>query len=238
MEVPRKRAKTRPDGVMKGDGAASSDMKVDGAASSSSAAAKQIAELRAELEECKLGKIAAEERHDRVVRDLKESYSDALEWAYSVKHVRREYWLEKGHTDEYADAMEDFLVRFKLIIKLLRAGGAVGDSIYVEFDLEDEEAAHDDVLMIYWKELASTLVHWSEYHADVETLKVSIACIDTPDTVLDVLRPAMKRSSIEHVGFFSDRTPRAWKLAKFIGDIIQTNHHVTSVGFRPCRALK
>ncbi|EJK75715.1 hypothetical protein THAOC_02558, partial [Thalassiosira oceanica] len=50
-------------------------------------------------------KNAAELRHEQAVEDLKGSYSDALEWAYSVKPIPREHWLEKGYTEEYADGL-------------------------------------------------------------------------------------------------------------------------------------
>ena len=223
MEVPRKRAKTCPGGDLKDDGSASAT------------AAQQIAELQAELDKCKRENIAAEERHDQVVHDLKGSYSDALDWAYSTKAVPRAHWLEKGHTEEYADAMEELLNSFKQIIKELRMG-TVGDGIQVEFGLQEEgqqdiTATHDDMLMPHWKEFANALIHWSEYHADEETLTVSIIFIETPDAVLDVLRRAIKQSKVGHVGFVSDGTPKTWKLAEFIGYIIQTNHKVTTVGF-------
>ena len=172
-----------------------------------------------------------------MVRDLKRSYSDAFEWAHLAKsrpqyHV---HWLGKGHSDEYVDAIESLLSTFKQIIKDLRTG-SVGARISVKFELPDDDghrvtAAHDEKLMPYWKELANALVHWSEYHAGDETLEVSIVCVETPDAVLDLLRPAIKRSRVKYVGFVSDGTPKPWKLAEFIGDIIQTNHEVTSVGF-------
>ncbi|EJK71992.1 hypothetical protein THAOC_06516, partial [Thalassiosira oceanica] len=197
---------------------------------------QQILDLEAELERCKREKLERGERHDQVVRDLKTSYSDAFEWAYSVK-ARPQYqvhWLGKGHTDEYVDAIESLLNTFKRIVKELRTG-SVGARISVKFELQDDghrvTAAHDYMLMPYWKELANALVHWSEYHAGKETLEISIICIETPDAVLDVLRPALKRSRVKYVGFVNDGTPKSWTLAEFIGDIIRTNHGVTSVGF-------
>ncbi|EJK58104.1 hypothetical protein THAOC_21795, partial [Thalassiosira oceanica] len=74
MEVPRKKARTCPHG-RNDDGA------------TAPTAARQIAELKAELEAHKREKISTEKRHNQVVRDLNSSYSDALEWAYSVKSV-------------------------------------------------------------------------------------------------------------------------------------------------------
>ena len=55
--------------------------------------------------------------------------------------------------------------------------------------------------------------------------------IETPDAVLNVLRPAIKRSSVGYVSFTSDGTPKSWKLAEFIEDVIQTNHKVTDLAF-------
>ena len=224
MEVPQKKAKTCPNGT-------------NDARAPAPTAAQQIAALQAELERCELEKtaaiaekIAAEQRHDRVVREMK----SALEWAYSGKFIPRRHWLEKGHNEEYAYLMEALLNSFEQIIKELMTG-TVGATIKVEFDLQVDAghvtADHDDVLMPYWKELANSLVHWSEYHAGEETLEVSILCIETPDAVLDVLRPAIMQSNANSLGFTGDGTPKTWKLAEFIEDIVQTNHTVATVGF-------
>ena len=239
MEAPPKKAKTCSIGT-KDVGASAS--------TSTPSSAQQIAELRAELERCKMEhnrvvadlereKIATAERHDRVVRDLKGSYSDALEWAYSVETVPRDYWLGKGHSEEYADAMEELLDTFIHIIKGRRMGSAGSFVGVLAFRLQDDEgnritADHDDVLMPYSTEFANALVHWSEYHATgKESISmVSFFNIETPDAVLDVLRPALKQAKVQHVGFENDGTPKTWMLAKFIEDVVQTNHSVTDVG--------
>ncbi|EJK71560.1 hypothetical protein THAOC_06982 [Thalassiosira oceanica] len=233
MEVPRKRAKTCPD-----------DDTADGGAAASTAAQQQIAELRAELAKCKREHEQVvrdlNRRHAQMVRDLKGSYSNALEWTYTVKAIPRDHWLEKGHTGEYAGAMEELLVSFTDTIKKLRTGelstGTSSPHIGIGFALLDEEehqvtADHDDALMPYWMELAKALIHWSEYHANDKTLEIVIDCIETPDFVLNVLRPAMKLSKVEYLGFVDDGSPRTWKLAAFMDDIIQTNHTVAGVGF-------
>lgn len=251
--------------------ACSDDAEDDGAATTPTTAAKQIAELQAELERRKIEhdnavrdlsrrheqvvrdlkgeKIAMEECHDQVVRELKGkcsdlkaghsglkgSYSDALNWAYSETTVQRDHWLEKGHTDEYADAMGSLLNTFKHIIKDLRTG-TVGESIEVRFDLQDDDGRsvttdHDEVLMPYWRELANALIHWSEYHAGEEALHVIICCVETPNAVLDVLSLAMKRSKVRAFGIVSDGHSRPCKLDEFIVDMIHSNHEVTTVGF-------
>mmetsp|Transcript_5113 Transcript_5113/g.11836 ORF Transcript_5113/g.11836 Transcript_5113/m.11836 type:complete len:494 (-) Transcript_5113:71-1552(-) len=232
MEVPRKKAKTCP-----------GDDTNDGGAEETPTAARQIAELQAKLERCRREKAAAlweknaaELRHEQVVEDLKGSYSDALEWAYSVKSIPRDHW-EVEYAEEYADAMDEFQDTFKQIIKELRTGTVAGRVVVVFKCLDEEDqqyitADHDDLLMPYWKEFAKALVHWSDYHADEETpLEVSFFYIETPDAVLDVLRPALERSNVEFVGFLSDGNPRPSKLAKFMEDIIQKNHLMTKVGF-------
>ncbi|EJK57082.1 hypothetical protein THAOC_22912, partial [Thalassiosira oceanica] len=129
----------------------------------------------------------------------------AIEWALTVKSIPRDHWLEKGHTGEYAGAMEEFLVSFTDTIKELRTGelwtGTRSPRIDIRFALFDEEdhevtADHDDVLMPYWMELAKALIHWSEYHASDESLAITIDHIETPDAVLDVLRLAIKQSKV------------------------------------------
>ncbi|EJK77211.1 hypothetical protein THAOC_00972, partial [Thalassiosira oceanica] len=224
MEVPRKRAKACP-----GDDTA------DGGVAASTAARQQIAELRAELAKCK-------REHEQVVRDLSRRHDQmvrdqnrAIEWALTVKSIPRGHWLEKGHTGEYAGAMKRLLDRFKRTIRELRTG-TVGNRINVRFNLRDEEghevtADHDDSLTSYWKELANALVYWSEYHANDKTLEITIDHIETPDAVLDVLRPAIKQSKVKNIAIDGDGTPKPWKLAAFIEDIIQTNHTVTGVVF-------
>ncbi|EJK44149.1 hypothetical protein THAOC_37338 [Thalassiosira oceanica] len=85
--------------------------------------------------------------------------------------------------------------------------------------------------MSYWKELANALIHWSGYHAGEETLQVTICCVETPNAVLDVLSLAMKRSKVRAFGFTGDGSPKTWRFAKFIVDMIHSNHEVTTVGF-------
>ncbi|EJK75587.1 hypothetical protein THAOC_02687 [Thalassiosira oceanica] len=246
MEVPRKKAKKCP-----GD-----DDTADGGVAASTAAQQQIAELRAELAKYKsrLDRVVRDlngckREHRQLVRDLKKAnnaterrhkqmvrdQNRAIEWALTVKSIPRDYWLEKGHTGEYAVAMERLLDRFKRIIKELRKGAVGDDRICVWFELNEEEdleviADHDKKLMPYWKEFANALVYWSEYHANDKTLEIIIDRIETPDAVLDALRPAMQ-SKVEYFGFVDDGSPRTWKLAEFIEDILQTNHTVTGVGF-------
>ena len=169
----------------------------------------------------------------RELKDLRGSYSGALKWAYTAKTTPREHWLEKGHSAEHAGAMVKLQRRFMQTIKDLRTG-TVGKRVDVRFILQDGEgnditADHDDVLMPYWKELANAIRHWSEYHANDETLVFLIGLIETPDSVLDVLRPALKQSKVEYVGFHGDGTPKTWKLAKFIEDVVKTNLQVTRV---------
>ncbi|EJK56550.1 hypothetical protein THAOC_23540, partial [Thalassiosira oceanica] len=154
------------------------------------------------------------------------------------KPIPREHWLEKGYTEEYADAMDEFQDTFKQTIKELRTGTA-GERVEIKVvsRFQDEEdlyvsADHDDVLIPYWKEFANAIVHWSEYHAGEATLQVVIRRIETPDAVLDVLCPAIKRSKVRAFGFTGDGSPKTWRFAKFIADIIRTNHEVTGVGFR------
>ena len=171
----------------------------------------------------------------RELKDLQGSYSDALKWAYTDEIAPYEHWIEEGYPEEYADAMVELQERFEQIIKDLRMG-TVGRRVVVQFDIQNEEdqritAAHDDVLMPYWNELANAIVHWSEYHANEGNLEVIIQRIETPEAVLDVLRPAIKQSKVRYVGFVDDGVPRSWKLAEFVEDIIKTNHKVIGVGF-------
>ncbi|EJK71599.1 hypothetical protein THAOC_06940 [Thalassiosira oceanica] len=181
-------------------------------------------------------KIATEERHNQLVRDLKESYSDALEWLYSVETISRDYWLDKGHTEEYADEMEILLDSFIRIIKGLRMGTTGSSVWFLVFRLQDEEgnhitADHDDVLMPYWTEFANALIHWSKYHATgrERISMVSFFNVETPDAVLDILRPALKQAKVNYVGLENNSTPQTWKLAEIIEDVIQTNHKVMHV---------
>ncbi|EJK49116.1 hypothetical protein THAOC_32039 [Thalassiosira oceanica] len=156
----------------------------------------------------------------RELKDLQGSYSDALKWAYTDEIAPYEHWIEEGYPEEYADAMVELQERFEQIIKDLRMG-TVGRRVVVQFDLQNEEdqritAAHDDVLMPYWNELANAIIHWSEYHANEGNLEVIIQRIETPEAVLDVLRPAIKQSKtnqkVTGVGFYSVmRSNKEWK---------------------------
>ncbi|EJK43786.1 hypothetical protein THAOC_37736, partial [Thalassiosira oceanica] len=211
------------------------------------AAATKIAELRAELE-------ALKESHDVVVNELRakvdalqaenesrkreiEGLTSALQWAYGVERIPGTHWFERGHSEEYADAMENLLSSMKESIMDLRMGTVsndFGESINIDFDLLDEDASfiradHDELLMPYWKELAAALRHWSEYHADGKCLEVETNQIELPNAVLDILRPAFEESRIKRVCFDNYRHNR--DMAGFVKKVLQTNHFVTRLGF-------
>ncbi|EJK53199.1 hypothetical protein THAOC_27419, partial [Thalassiosira oceanica] len=213
------------------------------------AAATKIAELQAELE-------ALKQSHNVVVNELNanidalqaknesqkreiEGLSSALQWAYAIEEIPQQHWLEQGHSEEYADAMENLLGSMKEIIQTLSLGTVLNDSdhgkkiVKIDFDLQNEDenyirADHDELLMPYWKELASALRHWSEYHADGQRLQVGIQYIELPKTVLDILRPAFELSRIET--FFFENSLHSGDLADFAKKVLQTNHFVTG----PC----
>ncbi|EJK57050.1 hypothetical protein THAOC_22951 [Thalassiosira oceanica] len=168
-----------------------------------------------------------------------ESLTSALQWAYAVEEIPRQHWLERGHDEDYADAMENLLSSMEESIKDLRMG-TVSDSefgenmIKIEFILQDEvenyiHADQDETLMPYWKELASALRHWSEYHADGKCLKVEIIYIELPKVVLDILRPAFEESRIENV--FFENSHHTGDMADFAKKVLQSNHFITEVGF-------
>ncbi|EJK44198.1 hypothetical protein THAOC_37287 [Thalassiosira oceanica] len=92
-------------------------------------------------------------------------------------------------------------------------------------------ADHDDLLVPYWKEFGAALIHWSEYRASGKTLGIIIDRISTPDAVLNLLGQAIKQSKVKAIFVGGDGTPKPWKLAEFMTEIIQTNYEMTGVGF-------
>ncbi|EJK51429.1 hypothetical protein THAOC_29398, partial [Thalassiosira oceanica] len=212
------------------------------------AAVAKIAELQAELE-------ALKESHSVVVNELNgkvdalqtknESLTSALQWAYAVEEIPPQHWLGRGYSEEYADAMENLLDGVKQSIKDLRMGTVFNseldeNAVKIMFDLldEDEEdnrilADHDESLMPYWKELASALNHWSDYHANGKYLGVLICFIELPKAVLDILRPAFERSRIKTLCLSNSRL--SGDMAEFTRKVLQTNHLVTEVGFADIR---
>ncbi|EJK59331.1 hypothetical protein THAOC_20463 [Thalassiosira oceanica] len=212
---------------------------------------RQLVSLRALQEENALLKArleASEERSQSLqkhklevddmrlkLKELQGCYSDALKWAYTAETTPREHWIEKGYPEDYADQMANLQQSMRNIIKDLRMG-TVGSKCTIDVRFDEENligisADHDDVLMPYWKELANAIIHWSDYHSNKNHLEIYIAYIETPNEVLDVLRPAIKQSKVKFAGFVHDGTPKSWKLAEFVEDIIQTNHNLTQVGF-------
>ncbi|EJK65044.1 hypothetical protein THAOC_14157 [Thalassiosira oceanica] len=267
MDESRKRAKTGNDGDevarTPSEEAQQSPKSTDAAA----AAAAKTAELQEELESlkqshnvvvgelnAKVGKLNAKVEELEAKVDALQANNEtqkckikglnsALQWAYAPEDIPRRHWLERGHDEEYADAMENLLSSMEESIKDLRMGrlGRVVHNefggkkiVKIDFDLEDEDggfirADHDESLMPYWKELAAALRHWSEYHADGKYLKVDFIYIELPKSVLNILRPAFEQSRIRDVYF--ENNHHAGDAANFAKKVLQANHFITEVGF-------
>ncbi|EJK67857.1 hypothetical protein THAOC_11046 [Thalassiosira oceanica] len=204
------------------------------------AAATKIAELQAELETLKQSHNVVVNKNESQKREI-EGLSSALQWAYAVEEIPQQHWLEQGHSEEYADAMENLLGSMKEIIQTLSLGTSQTTNsnhgektIKIDFNLHDEQgnyvrADHDKLLMPHWKEFAAALRHWSEYHADGKRLQVGIQYIELPKTVLDILRPAFEVSRIE--SFYFENSLHSEDMADFAKKVLQTNHFVTRPGF-------
>ncbi|EJK60172.1 hypothetical protein THAOC_19522 [Thalassiosira oceanica] len=146
MNELRKRARTGNDKVA-GAPAAAEPPALPKLAGDATAATK-IAELQAELEAIKqsheavVDKLnakvdALQAKNESQLREIKDLTS-ALQWAYAVEEIPRQHWLEQGHSEEYADAMENLLNSMKQNIETLRVGGNC-ETITIDFDLQDED---------------------------------------------------------------------------------------------------
>mmetsp|Transcript_25862 Transcript_25862/g.58300 ORF Transcript_25862/g.58300 Transcript_25862/m.58300 type:complete len:351 (-) Transcript_25862:829-1881(-) len=214
------------------------------------AAAIKIAELQAGLEALKQGHSVVVDMLNAKVNSLRAEndsqkreitgLNSAFQWAYNYKEIPRRHWLEQGHSEEYADAMENLLGSMKENIQTLSLGTVLNDSdhgekiIKIDFNLNDEQgnyvrADHDELLMPHWKEFAAALRHWSEYHADGKCLKVEIIYIELPKVVLDILRPAFEESRIENV--FFENSHHTGDMADFAKKVLQSNHFTKEVYF-------
>jgi len=169
------------------------------------------------------------------LKSKNEDLKSALQWAYTTERIPRQHWLDMGHDEEYADAIEVLLNSLKRIIQSLRLGTLVSESIDIDFDHQDGDgdyikAVHDDLLLPYWKEFAAALKHWSEYYAGEEkSLNVVIQDIEVPKAVLDVLRPSFEQSRLKGVLFFGSGHPG--DMADFVKKVLQTNHCITEIAF-------
>ncbi|EJK56426.1 hypothetical protein THAOC_23687, partial [Thalassiosira oceanica] len=239
MNELRKRARTGNDRVTGAPAAEAPELpKLAG-----DAAATKIAELQAELEAIKqsheavVDKLnakvdALQAKNESQLREIKDLTS-ALQWAYAVDGIPRRHWLGRGHSEEYADAMENLLNSMKQNIETLRVGGDC-ETIAIDFDLRSEDENYiradlDESLMPYWKEFAAALRHWSEYHGDGKYLRVEIIYIELPKSVLDILLPALEQSRIKDVYF--ENSHHAGDMADFAKKVLQANHFITEVGF-------
>ncbi|EJK72679.1 hypothetical protein THAOC_05765, partial [Thalassiosira oceanica] len=245
MDESRKRARTGND-VVVGAPAAKAPPSPESTDAAAAAAATKIAELQVELEALKQShkvivyelnvKVDALQAENESRKREIEGLTSALQWAYAVEEIPRQHWLEQGHSEEYADAMENLLGSMKQGIKDLRVG-TVRDNkniVKIDFDLQGENgnhtrADHDGSLLPYWKEFAAALRHWSEYHADGGFLMVQILYMELPKAVLDILRPAFEQSRIEEVFFSNSR--HSGDMANFIKKVLQANHFITGVLF-------
>ena len=180
---------------------------------------------------------ALQAKNESLKREIK-GLNSALQWANDTEEMPRERWLERGHSEEYADAMENLFVDMKRIIEYLRIG-TVNDNetgknrIEIDFDLEDEDgnltrAEHDQSLLPYWEEFSAALRHWSEYHADSKYRDVCILNVELPKGVLDILRPAFEKSGIKGISFVNS-CRHTGEMVDFVKKVLQTNHFITSV---------
>ena len=208
MEEPRKRARNAGNDEIAGAPAVTKARQ--SSSSGDASAATKIAELQVELDTLKqIHKVAVYDLNAKVASQLREikGLNSALHWAYATERTTRQHWIERGHSEDYADAVINLLSRMKEIIENLRVGGKIKDEdIDINFDLLNEDgncihADHDELLVPYWKEFASGLRHWSEYHAGDKSLNVYIRCVEMPKVVLDILRPAFEQSRIKFVYF-------------------------------------
>ena len=208
-------------------------------------AAMKISELQTELktlkqshsdvvDELNVKVDALQAENESQLREI-QGLNSALKWAYATEKTPRQHWLERGHIEEYADAMDNLLSDMKRIIENLRVGGEISsDRIDIYFYFCDEDgnlhyADNDEVLVPYWKEFAAALRHWSEYHANDKCLKVAIYDVEMPKAVLDILRPAFEQSRIMDV--FFDKSRHARDMADFAKKVLQANHHTSDVNF-------
>ncbi|EJK64735.1 hypothetical protein THAOC_14500, partial [Thalassiosira oceanica] len=95
-------------------------------------------------------RLEASEEERSQMTERQKSYSDAVQWAYTARSTPREHWLQRGYSEEYADAMVKLQRRIIHIIKDLMTG-KVGDEVVVIFDLFDEDDGnHTDKLRDDW----------------------------------------------------------------------------------------
>ena len=241
MDGSRKRARNAVNDEVAGAPAAAKAPKSP--KSTDAASATKIAELQAELETLKQihmvavdelkAKVDALQAENESRRRENKGLNSALQWACATERIPRQYWLERGHSEEYADAMEKLLDSFKQIIATLRVGAVISeDIIELNFLLQEEDenyirADHDESLAPYWREFAAALKHWSEYHANDKCLHIGFRHIEMPKVVLDMLRPSFEEARIKGVLFDKSRGD----IAEFVKKVLQANCFITEVCF-------
>jgi len=113
--------------------------------------------------------------------------SKESKWEYSAPPIPLSHW--RGFPEDYVDSMKRLLGDIKGYTCALRSGNVGDSTVYLGSD-GDVILHYDDILLPHWKELANAMQLYNTNY------KLSIADVQLPSQVLDLLAPALKGKPI------------------------------------------
>ena len=144
------------------------------------------------------------------------------------------YWQSLGFNRAYGGAMEEFQDRTNnLVSRLRRDELGHDDDIVVGFGRDDVEpepnaAAHDDLLLPLWQELARGMVHWSATHPDESLPDVVLDSIELHPSASRIINTGMEMAKATCLHLMNVRVPSTYE--EFLRVQLKDTEHLTRLG--------
>ena len=155
-------------------------------------------------------------------------------WEPQNYKVPSPHWQTLGFNRTYSNAMEEFQDRTNNLISRLRRGELRhDDDITVYFGqegvaLNPSVAAHDDLLLPLWQELARGIVHWSATHPNKSVPDVFLDSIELHPSASRIINSGMEMAKATCLHLMNVKVPHTY--ADFFPDHLKDNKHLTRLG--------
>ena len=153
-------------------------------------------------------------------------------WEFPLSPIPREYWLNTGHDEQYADNMDAFLARLEQSCHQLRSGLDL-EHMNITLTVADAGFEHtllyDEMLLSHWLLFVDSLQQSNKFHRDPKKDCFMISKIHLPKKILDLLQPLLGNMQFEKLHFESNAFGRNG--THFVLGIMNTNKHLKELFF-------